>query len=141
MSPVDSSVDITSSHRQTGKRYRLTERNNRFKGIKMYKHRELFRIHNPFSSKDHWGSHSLVRIHYTTNGDGKYPGSPKRSILNIKFGNGAGYIWGMDLFFAINIHARSDTWQRMIPSFSPSHRKPFQFGLTRNANKVPYIDG
>lgn len=48
-----------------------------------------------------------------------------RSVL---FGRGAGYIGGATLFFARNC-ARPEN--RYVPV-------PFQFGITRNANAVPY---
>jgi len=53
-------------------------------------------------------------------------------IAELKLGNGAGYVWGRSLFLAKNALTRP---------IGSGIRKPWQFGLTQNANRVPYSDG
>lgn len=74
------------------------------------------------------------------------PARPRRFVLSINKGKGAGYCGGWTLFFAYNCkgarycHGMADGRFVVSPvTPNPAPRVRFQFGFTRNANLVPYV--
>ncbi len=60
---------------------------------------------------------------------------PRQYSLKLILGNGAGYIWGATFFIALNCPN-----MKLHGALKWMRPKLIQFGLTRNANAVPYCN-
>jgi hypothetical protein len=129
----------------------------------MYKHRVLFKIPNPYAPerKREWGMRNLIAVHLTTDEqstgfqkleDGSYNfHSVSKWILQIVLGTGAGYIYGRTLYLARHLnrasaaqyrHPSTKSWEQVeVGKPTVGGRPAWQFGLTKNANIIPYVDG
>lgn len=124
----------------------------------MYKHSVLFTIRNPFHKEGGFFS-TLLQVSVTDNSFSyTVKDSDERKLfprwkLEIRFGRGAGVVWGRTLYLACNLFyptaavypSVSDKWWEHI-AFGARGRdyctpKRWQVGFTNNANKVPYVDG
>lgn len=106
----------------------------------MYKHTELFKIYK-------------FRLHLTTNGESREPWckyNPFKYIISLHYNKGAGYIGSFTAFFAYKLNKRHSNNPNFCCNIfnglvfsAPSKmaRSLIQFGITQNANMVPYVDG
>lgn len=110
----------------------------------MYSHKILFRIPNPIPRAFF---DSLLKVHVFSDEHVGIGGMEPHYVVEVAFGRGAGYRFGRTLYLAHDCFARkawgeehNDRFHYQYGASGQGVRIPWQFGITNNANMIPYSD-